>query len=650
TDEHVIVCLSSAPSNAKIIRAASRMAKAFNSGFTALFVETSDYSNMSEDNRLRLRENIHLAQQLGATIETAYGDDVAYQIAEFAKLSKVSKIILGRSNIKLKTFLAKQSLTEKLIALAPDLDIYIIPENQIENNYKATKNIKKDPIRLRDIVASILILLAASLLGYLFFNLGFSESNIITVYILSVLVTAIVTSSSIYSVISSFLSVIIFNFFFIEPILSLKAYDSGYPVTFLIMFIAAILTGSLASKIKLQAKQSAQTAYRTKILLETNMLLQEQKETNDIISVTSKQLLKLFNRNIVFYPIKDEILQEPIVFTTIEDKEMADNLICSNERAVAHWVFKNKKHAGATTNTLGSSKCLYLAVRASDKVYGVVGISVDTKALETFENNIMLSILGECALALEKDNASKQREAAATLAKNEQLRANLLRSISHDLRTPLTSISGNANVLIRSEAKLTKDNRFQLYSDIYDDSMWLINIVENLLSVTKIEDGTMHLKLIPELIDEIIEEAISHINRRSLKHTIKVINNNSIIVCKMDAHLIVQVIINIVDNAIKYTPEGSTILINYEKQGKYVKVSISDNGVGLSKEDKLRIFDMFYTPKNTVIDGRRSLGLGLALCKSIVNAHGGQILVKDNEPKGSIFSFTLPYEEVKNYE
>ncbi|MEG1066846.1 MAG: ATP-binding protein, partial [Erysipelotrichaceae bacterium] len=208
----------------------------------------------------------------------------------------------------------------------------------------------------------------------------------------------------------------------------------------------------------------------------------------------------------------------------------------------------------------------------------------------------------------------------------------------------------NANVLIRSEAKLTKDNRFQLYSDIYDDSMWLINIVENLLSVTKIEDGTMHLKLIPELIDEIIEEAISHINRRSLKHTIKVINNNSIIVCKMDAHLIVQVIINIVDNAIKYTPEGSTILINYEKQGKYVKVSISDNGVGLSKEDKLRIFDMFYTPKNTVIDGRRSLGLGLALCKSIVNAHGGQILVKDNEPKGSIFSFTLPYEEVKNYE
>lgn len=322
-----------------------------------------------------------------------------------------------------------------------------------------------------------------------------------------------------------------------------------------------------------------------------------------------------------------------------------------NEQAVAAWVFKNNKRAGATTDTLGSAKCLYLAVRVSSTVYGVIGIGMGEQPLVSFENSIVLSILGECALALENDKAVREREQSAVLAKNEQLRANLLRSISHDLRTPLTSISGNAGILLSSGDSISQEKKKKLYSDIYEDSLWLINLVENLLSVTKIEDGSMHLNKTAELIDEIISEALRHVSRESSAHKIVFRPPDDMLLVKVDARLIMQVVINIVNNAIKYTREGSEIRIRVKKERKMVKVEISDNGEGIPDEAKERIFDMFYTANPTSIaDNRRSLGLGLALCKSIVAAHGGEISVLDNHPSGAVFRFTLPSEEVTLHE
>ncbi|MEG1575387.1 MAG: DUF4118 domain-containing protein, partial [Clostridium sp.] len=234
TDEHILVCLSSSPTNAKIIRTAARMADAFKAKFTALFVETSNFSVMSEENKKRLRGNIHLAEQLGATIETVYGDDIPLQISEFARVSGVSKIVLGRNNATRKYFWTKPSLTEKLTVAAPGLDIYIIPDKET-SRYKAIK-VRQNTFRfvLSDVIFSFLMLAAATAVGFLFSGLGFSEANIITVYILSVLITAIITTQQAYSLISSVVSVLTFNFFFTAPRFTLNAYDAGYPATFLI--------------------------------------------------------------------------------------------------------------------------------------------------------------------------------------------------------------------------------------------------------------------------------------------------------------------------------------------------------------------------------------------------------------------------------
>lgn len=650
TDEHVLVCLSSSPTNAKIIRTAARMANAFKGCLTALFVETPDFASMQEENKNRLRENIRLARQLGATIETVYGEDIAFQISEFARLSGVSKIVLGRSSARRGLLFTRPSLTEKITQLSPTLDIYIIPDqNTYPLKYRKRKTGPKAKPLATDFLKCALSLMLSTAIGFLCYLWGFSEANIITVYILGVLVTAVVTSRRAFSLVSSVISVLLFNFLFTEPRFSLQAYDSGYPATFLIMFLAAFLTSSLAVRIQRQARQAAETAYRTKILFDTNRLLGSERDAAGMITVTCGQLMKLLNKDILFYTVQGGELGSPFLFPVHSDQSV-EEYTSENERAVAAWVCHNNKHAGATTNTLGSAKCLYLSVRVGQEVFGVLGIAVNGTPLDAFENSVVLSILGECALALKNDKISKERETAALLAKNEQLRANLLRSISHDLRTPLTSISGNAGILLSSEERIGKEKRKQLYGDIYDDSLWLINLVENLLSVTRIEDGTMKLRIAAELLDEIIAEALRHTDRRREEHEIAVKALDEFILVKADARLIMQVLINLVDNAVKYTPKGSRIAIETKREGAWAVVTVADNGPGIPDEAKAHIFDMFYTVGTTVADSRRSLGLGLALCKSIITAHGGDITLKNNKPHGAVFTFTLPTEEVTLHE
>ena len=652
TDEHILVCLSSSPSNAKIIRTAARMASAFKGAFTALFVETPDFQVMPEKDVKRLRSNMRLAEQLGAKIETVYGEDVSVQIAEFARLSGVSKIVIGRSAATRKSIFSKPTLTEKLIASVPNLDVHIIPDTKGKSSvYRAKKARKKNEIvfSVLDFLKSVAILILSSCIGLLFRYLGFAEANIITVYVFGVLITSVVTRHRIYSLISSIVSVLVFNYFFTDPQFTLQAYDKGYPITFLIMFLAALLTSSLAVKLKNHARQTAQAAYRTKVLFDTNQLLQQAKGKNEIVSATANQLIKLLGKDIVFYLAENKKLSEPHIFTVSDDKTN-EEITSTNEKAVAEWVQKNNKHAGATTETLSSAKCLYLAIRVNNCVYGVVGIYIGKEPLDSFEKSILLSILGECAMSLENEKNAREKEEAAILAKNEQLRANLLRAISHDLRTPLTSISGNASNLLSNGNSFDEATKKQLYTDIYDDSMWLINLVENLLSVTRIEEGRLNLHITEDLVDDVISEALHHVNRKSIEHHISVQNKEDYLLAKMDAKLMVQVIINIVDNAIKYTPKGSNILIKTWKQGDKAIISIADNGDGIPDDMKERVFDMFYSGANKIADSRRSLGLGLSLCKSIVNAHGGKIAVSDNTPHGTVFTITLPAGEVEIHE
>lgn len=645
-EEHILACLSSAPSNARIIRTAARMAGAFHGDFTALYVRTPHAEKLSAQDQERLRRNMRLARHLGANLETVYGDDVAYQIAEFARLSGVSRIVLGRSAAGRRRIPGRLSLTDRLIAYAPSLDIHIIPDGAAQARYTPHgAPEKRFSFTAADVLKCLLALLGATLLGFAFDRLGFGEATIIMAYLLAVLVTSVVTSHIAYSMAAAAVSVVAFNLLFIAPRFTLAAYGKEYPVTFLIMFLTACLSGNLAARLKSHARESAQTTYRTKVLFDTDQLLARAGDRQAVVAATAGQLVKLLGRDVVIYPAPDG---EPQVFPAAQEP-IAD-LLTEDERAVAVWAMRNNEHAGATTDTFSQAQCLYLAIRVGERVYGAVGVAARGAPLDPFEHSILLSILGECALALENLQNAAEKERAAVLAKNEQLRANMLRAISHDLRTPLTAISGNASNLLSNGADFDEDTRRQLYSDIYDDSLWLINVVENLLSVTRIEDGRMALRPSAELVEEIVTEALNHVGRGRTDHVITFTCKDEWLMARADARLIVQVVVNIVDNALKYTPSGSHIDITAAREDDKVAVTIADDGPGVPPEVGERVFDMFFSGSNRAADSRRSLGLGLALCRSIITAHGGIISLSQNQPHGAVFRFTLPAEEVQWHE
>lgn len=643
--EHVLVCLSPSLTNEKLILSASKMAQAFQGQFTALYIK-SIHEMMSHEDEIRLQQHISLARKSGAEIATITGEDIPLLISEYASVAGVTKIVIGRSGQSRKLFFPGQKITERLIQLTSDIDIYIMPDQNKPEVYQKNHLVLSQQIlpSVSDIVIMCSILCLTTILGLCFQKFGFTEANIITVYILGVLIASITTDTYAIGVIMSVGSVILFNFFFTEPRMTLHAYGAGYPVTFGIMLIASVITGSLAGKLNQDAKLLASDAFRTKVLLDTDKLLEQAEGKEQIIQIAGKQLCQLLQRSVIVVHSMNQTVATQYLYDTNTNHPYTLN---EHEKELISWVYKNHKRAGATTDIFSSDNRLYLAIRINEMVYGVVGIDVAQRDFNSHENSIVFSILGECALALDNERIRKEKDEAALIAKNEKLRSNLLRTISHDLRTPLTSISGDASILLDRYDELDDTTRKQMFTDIYDDSEWLYNVVENLLSVTRFEEGKMNLHFSDQVVDDLVDESLKHIDRKRNEHHIRVKENDALLLVKVDARLIMQVIINIVNNAIKYTQAGSTITIQTSKMDSYVKIQILDDGPGMSETMKKHVFEMFYTGEKSADYSGRSLGLGLALCKSIVESHGGNLNVEDNIPHGCIFSFTLPLSEVK---
>ena len=378
--------------------------------------------------------------------------------------------------------------------------------------------------------------------------------------------------------------------------------------------------------------------------------LQSGKNTQEIIQTASALLARLLDRPVLYALIvPDEKLHFQVMPQESTEALLKD--MSSEEIAVAEWVAKNNKHAGVTTDTLSQAHNLYLAVRGNQGAMAVVGIPFEGRPeLDAFTKNLMYAMLDECGLILERRHLQEEKQVVELETQRERLRANLLRAISHDLRTPLTSISAGASVLMEKSLNLDEQRRQEIISAIYDDAMWLVDLTENLLSITRIENGSMNLQLQPELVEEVFQEALSHVDHNAPLHNISVNLEDDMLMATMDVRLIIQVIINIVNNAVKYTPEGSSITLFAKKNGQMVEISIADDGPGVGDEAKEHLFDMFYTAQTMNADSRRGLGLGLSLCKSIVEAHGGEIIVQDNKPQGAVFTFTLPIGEVEIHE
>ena len=648
--ERILVCVSASPTSSDVIRRAAKLSKQTGAELIALYVEDSEMHNAAQEKTVH--DHLDMAERLGAVITTIYGNDPATAIAQYARVSGITRIVLGKSPGKRSLFSRKETLMSRLNELAPDVEIIIVPNHLTEDarRFSLRRQLQKEKLTRGDLLKTGLILALCTGVGFLFSAIGLAITNVVLIYILGVMAVALFTTGYFCSLLSSLLSVLIFNFFFTEPYYSLQS-SPDYFATFAVMFAVAILSSSLTSRIKTQSILTANKAYQTEVLLSTSQLLQKTENKEAILDVVQQQLSRLLEHSVLYYDRADGMLAEQPALREIDSDGGFSREDIAAEREAAEWVGRNGKHAGRTTSKWSQAKCLYMAIRGESGVRAVVGIRADNEPpIDEYRKNLMISILDECALAIEKDHMTREKQRMEESARQETLRANLLRSISHDLRTPLTSISGNAAILLEDLGDLDERKKKALYASIYDDAIWLNGLVENLMTITRTENGTMKLNLQPELVSDAIEEALRHLDQKAARRKIVTDLQDDLLMVRMDSALIVQVLINLINNAVKYTPDEGKITIGAKAEGYTAVLWVEDEGQGVPKGDEEKVFEMFYTGVKHSADSRRGIGLGLALCRSIVQAHGGEIWMMNARPHGAKVSFTLPIAEVKEYE
>lgn len=416
TGEHVLVCISPSPTCSKTIRAASRLAEAFHCKFTGICIETPQIKESGELISKSLNNNIELAKSLGARIVSVYGDNIGYQISEYAKVGNVSKIVLGKTLDSQFSKKNKVNLLEQINQLAPNVDIYIIPDLEAQKYHKQYDAIRKNILKkivlnkdskiiATDFTVITFIICLVTALGVFFKNIGISENNIAMTYILGVVIATYRNSSMVASIYSSFLSVVTFNFFFTIPYFSLKA-DTNHIITFVTMFIVSLLVSSLINKMNLENKENAKRAYRTEILLENSKMLRRCKSKKEVWNQVSNRVIKLLDLSVIVYIRNDKESQKGfsnILFYPREGMQLDElyKYASNDEKAVAQWVLSNGKRAGISTETLPNANAMYLPVQADDKVEGVFAIILEERRpLSNFEYDIATAMLNEAAVKL----------------------------------------------------------------------------------------------------------------------------------------------------------------------------------------------------------------------------------------------------------
>lgn len=397
--ENILVCLGTSPTNQKVIRTASKMAQAFHGEFIALYVDSKelDYKALEQ-----LKKNISLAKELQANIVSTYGDDIAYQISQYAKTAGVSKLVLGRSYQK-KSILYKPTIVDKLTKLSPNLDIYIIPDNnssrQNFNKYQYKSSFR---FSTRDTCISMVTLLVITLLAYLAQIMGFDMTTILLLYVLSSCIIGSLTLLPIYSFVIPFINVCLINYLFINPKYSLEIISSEYVVVLIVMIVVSVIINGLNFKLKKEKNSASLRAYSMEVLLETSQKLQQAKTYNDVMKETCIQLNKWLKRIIIFYPVNRKMLDKPYIYNSNADFDNVNIFLTEKEKTVAKWVYVNNKNAGPTTSTLQEANALYLSIRRNNKIYGVIGIDmISNPTLSQYEKNLIKTILNEVSLAMD---------------------------------------------------------------------------------------------------------------------------------------------------------------------------------------------------------------------------------------------------------
>lgn len=481
------------------------------------------------------------------------------------------------------------------------------------------------------------VMTLATLISFSLRALGISESNHIMTYILGVLLIANLTDGYLYGLISSILGMLLFNFFFTVPYFTLVAYSPEYPVTFVIMVIAALITSTLTARAKRESRLAEMREIRMRILYQIERNLLAVKSMEQACAVVAKDISELFGLSVLVAVVN---IQGELSIRSIEGIDVFDT---DKEKMALAEAFQSGNACGAGTQLFSESRAYFQPINGQSGALGAIGLAFEKEYQITESQKVFLDTIGgQIALVLERERLYQKQQQVKMEMERERFRGDLLRAVSHDLRTPLTGILGSVSTVIENYEALPEDVKKEFLQGIYEDAEWLSSLVENILSMTRFDEGKVILKREMEAVEEIVAGAVSRIKKRSKQHQMTISIPGELIMICADGTLIEQVIVNLLDNAIKHTPKDTKINLTVNRSPDSVVFEVKDNGPGISENDLPFIFNRFFT-RHTL--SRRGIGLGLAICKSIIQAHGGKIIATNSPSGGSIFRFSLPVQE-----
>jgi len=473
---------------------------------------------------------------------------------------------------------------------------------------------------IKQFAVTIGLNVTSTILSLLIQHFGFNEVNFAVIYLLSVLITSRYTKGYAYGIAASLISILSFNFFFTAPLYTFKVEDKSYYFTFIIMLLSAVFTSALTSKLIYSKELTDDREKQAHILYSITSSLAKTSEVRDVAAVATKCLSSLLSCDVNCLLINSRNIKSQMLSIKANTQNITNEDI---EISEIENIIKNY---------------YYFPIKVRNKIVSYICLPKNFEDMINEHRFLFDSIIMQITIAMERELLINEKETAKSEMKNERFKNNLLRSISHDLRTPLTRITGASEMLYHS---LEDNENLKLVSEIYDDSRWLTRLVENVLSLTRIQEGQLALNIKNEAVEEIVAESIARASKYYPNHKISIILPDEVLFVPMDGKLIEQVLINLVDNAIKHTTPENEIKVSIWPDNKKVWFEVYNNGIGINHNDLPNLFKMFYVGSNSIPDTRQGMGLGLSICKAIINFHGGEIYAENNADGGATFRFYL---------
>lgn len=636
TAERVLACVSASPFSTHVLRRAWKLAKNLKAEFLVLYVETPRLNRITPEMQESLSQIMLLAEEMGAELIRVVGQDVAEEILQVARNRNVTQIVIGKPLRNPIRDLFINSLLERVIQNSAGISVHIVPA-RIDQKEASVQQISSSPkkTRLAPFLGMLLqVLVLTAVLTTIPWHID--PVNIVMLYLIPVLYAARYGMGP--SLFAALLSLLVFNFLFIPPYYEITFYNIRYLVTDLVYLGVAVLTSTLGSQLKVQVEESESRETQTRALYELSRQITAVSNMDELVQRIAEQLSHTIDGKTVIY-LPDPSAQLQLQASYGDPLELASDPL---EFSAAVWTFEHKQMAGHGCSTIPSARGIYLPLKAEEEMLGVLGVEFNTESMYVSpeQRNLLEALAGLAAVAIGRARLTQKAQEVITLQESERLHTALFNSISHDLRTPLASITGAASSLLEEGDVYSKEERRALLETINTGANRMNRLVGNLLDMARLQSGLMKLNLdwcdVQDLIGIVLRES----NRGQQTRTFRTNVPADLPLVRIDLPLMEHVLSNLIDNAIKYSPPDTEIEIQARRQDDEVWIYIADQGPGIPPEDQEKVFDKFYrlhSPRHV-----SGTGLGLSIVKAIVEAHEGRVWYQGRDSGGSVFVVALP--------